>query len=66
MRRQQTLRASVDSSHALLTEPERALFRRLGVFIGGFDLDAADGRRATELKVANSSIYAPFSSTNHR
>ena len=41
VRRQQTLRASVDWSHALLTESERALFRRLGVFLGGFDLDAA-------------------------
>lgn len=41
MRRQQTLRASVDWSHALLTEPERVLFRRLAVFVGGFDLDAA-------------------------
>lgn len=41
VRRQQTLRASVDWSHALLTEPERALFARLAVFMGGFDLDAA-------------------------
>jgi len=41
VRRQQTLRASVDWSHALLTEPERALFRRLAAFRGGFDLDAA-------------------------
>jgi len=41
VRRQQTLRASVDWSHALLTEPERTLFRRLAVFLGGFDLDAA-------------------------
>ncbi|OBH88782.1 LuxR C-terminal-related transcriptional regulator [Mycobacterium sp. E2733] len=39
--RQQTLRASVDWSHALLTEPERVVFRRLSVFLGGFDLDAA-------------------------
>src|ERR1700733_8824580 len=41
VRRQQTLRASVDWSHALLTEPERVLFRRLSAFLGGFDLDAA-------------------------
>ncbi len=41
VRRQQTLRASVDWSHALLTEPEQVLFRRLAVFFGGFDLDAA-------------------------
>ena len=42
VRRQQTLRASVDWSHALLTGPERALFRRLAVFSGGFDLPAAE------------------------
>jgi len=41
VRRQQTLRASVDWSHALLTEPERVLFRRLAVFLGGFNFDAA-------------------------
>ena len=41
VRRQQTLRASVDWSHALLTETERILFRRLAVFLGGFDLQAA-------------------------
>jgi predicted ATPase/class 3 adenylate cyclase/DNA-binding CsgD family transcriptional regulator len=41
VRRQQTLRASVDWSHGLLTGPERVLFRRLAVYLGGFDLDAA-------------------------
>jgi tetratricopeptide (TPR) repeat protein len=33
--RQQTLRAAIDWSHSLLTEPERRLFRRLAVFAGG-------------------------------
>ncbi|MBP1821048.1 putative ATPase/class 3 adenylate cyclase/DNA-binding CsgD family transcriptional regulator [Mycobacterium sp. OAE908] len=42
VRRQQTLRASVDWSHALLSQPERTLFRRISVFMGGFDLDAAE------------------------
>jgi len=41
VRRQQTLRASVDWSYALLTEPEQVVFRRLAVFVGGFDLNAA-------------------------
>lgn len=41
VRRQQTLRASIDWSHAMLTGPERDLFRRLAVFMGGFDLAAA-------------------------
>ena len=47
VRRQQTLRASVDWSHALLTEPERILFRRLAAFMGGFDLDAAQAVAGT-------------------
>jgi predicted ATPase/class 3 adenylate cyclase len=41
VRRQQTLRASVDWSHALLSDSERIMFRRLAVFVDGFDLDAA-------------------------
>jgi predicted ATPase len=41
VRRHQTLRASVDWSHALLTDSERVLFRRLAVFVGGFDFDVA-------------------------
>ena len=40
--RQQTLRTSMDWSHALLTESERVVFRRLSVFMGGFDLDGAE------------------------
>lgn len=39
--RQQTLAGSVDWSHALLTDSQRAVFRRLAVFRGGFDLPAA-------------------------
>jgi predicted ATPase len=41
VRRQQTFRASVDWSHALLSELEQVLFRRLAVFLGAFDLGAA-------------------------
>lgn len=40
VRRQQTLSASIDWSHSLLTETERLLLRRVAVFSGGFDLDA--------------------------
>ncbi|MGW6835870.1 BTAD domain-containing putative transcriptional regulator [Streptomyces sp. NPDC054949] len=40
--RQQTLRAVVDWSWDLLTEPERAVLRRLAVFTGGCDLTAAE------------------------
>lgn len=39
--RHRTLRAAVDWSHNLLSEPERALFRRLAVFPGSFSLEAA-------------------------
>jgi predicted ATPase/class 3 adenylate cyclase/DNA-binding CsgD family transcriptional regulator len=41
VRRQQTLRASVDWSHAMLTEPEAVVFRRVATFMGGFDFAAA-------------------------
>ena len=40
--RQQTLHASVEWSHQLLTEPERVLFRRLSVFAGTFDVAAVE------------------------
>ncbi|MFI1568057.1 BTAD domain-containing putative transcriptional regulator [Streptomyces sp. NPDC020490] len=40
--RQQTLRATIDWSYRLLTEPEQILFRRLSVFRGGCGLDAAE------------------------
>jgi predicted ATPase/DNA-binding CsgD family transcriptional regulator len=40
--RHQTLRASVEWSHQLLSEPERAVFRRLAVFAGGWALEAAE------------------------
>jgi non-specific serine/threonine protein kinase len=40
--RQQTLRATVDWSYALLSEEERALLRRLSVFAGGWTLEAAE------------------------
>jgi predicted ATPase/DNA-binding SARP family transcriptional activator len=42
LNRQQTLRATFDWSHDLLTGEERVLFRRLAVFAGGFTLEAAE------------------------
>jgi predicted ATPase len=42
MPRQQTLQATVDWSYSLLTEPEQATLRRMSVFTGGFELEAAD------------------------
>jgi predicted ATPase/DNA-binding CsgD family transcriptional regulator len=55
LRRQHTLRATLDWSHERLNESERILFRRLAVFAGGCSLDAAeavcadDGARSTSV-----------------
>lgn len=40
-RRHQTLRAALEWSHGLLAPAEQAVLRRLGVFAGGFTLEAA-------------------------
>jgi predicted ATPase/class 3 adenylate cyclase len=40
--RQQTLRALIDWSYDILTEPERLLLCRFSVFAGGWTLDAAE------------------------
>jgi predicted ATPase/class 3 adenylate cyclase len=40
--RQRTLRGTIDWSYDLLLEQEQELFRRLGVFVGGCRLDAAE------------------------
>ncbi|MDQ6710307.1 MAG: adenylate/guanylate cyclase domain-containing protein, partial [Candidatus Dormibacteraeota bacterium] len=40
--RQQTLRATIDWSYELLSEPERVLLRRVFVFAGGFTLELAE------------------------
>jgi predicted ATPase/class 3 adenylate cyclase len=45
--RQQTLRALIDWSYDLLTEGERAVFRRLAVFAGGLTLEAAEAVAAS-------------------
>ena len=41
LRRHQTLRAALEWSHGLLNEAERIVFRRLGVFAGGFTMELA-------------------------
>lgn len=46
--RQQTLRLSIDWSHELCTPQEQALWGRLAVFAGSFELDAAEGICAGE------------------
>jgi predicted ATPase len=51
--RHQTLRAAIDWSHDLLTDPERILFRRLSVFAGSFTLDAVESICAQQLPLGN-------------
>jgi predicted ATPase/DNA-binding CsgD family transcriptional regulator len=51
--RQRTLRGSVEWSYELCAKPERLLWARASVFVGGFELDAvegvcADGKLAVE------------------
>src|ERR1044071_3390237 len=50
--RQQTLRASIDWSWNLLSEPERTLLRRLTVFTGGWTLETAESVCSAEGSVA--------------
>jgi predicted ATPase len=41
LRRHQTLRAALEWSYGLLSEPEQTVLDRLGVFAGGFSLESA-------------------------
>jgi tetratricopeptide (TPR) repeat protein len=50
-RRQQTLRAALEWSHQLLSEQEQAVFRRIGAFVGGFTLEAAQAIASDELEI---------------
>ena len=52
--RQQTIRGTISWSYDLLEENERRLFERLGIFAGGFTLEAAE-------KVAGESENSSFS-----
>ena len=62
--RQRTLAATLDWSHGLLSERDATVFRRLGVFSGGFTLEAAsavaadDGLDGFEVVDAVSSLVA--------
>ena len=58
LRRHQTLRATLEWSHALLTPDEQTVFRRLGVFAGGFTLEAAQ-------HVASDERIDPWTTLDH-
>ncbi len=53
MPRQQTLGATVAWSYDLLSVEEQDFLRRLTVFVGGFDLEAAEAVGATDRALAN-------------
>ena len=55
-RAQQTLQATLDWSHDLLTADERLVFRRLAVFRGSFAADAATGVCGVETLAALPSL----------
>jgi predicted ATPase/class 3 adenylate cyclase len=48
MARQQTLQAMVDWSYGLLSPMEQSVLRRLSVFAGGFELEAAEAVASSE------------------
>ncbi len=54
--RQQTLRATIEWSHDLLTQDEQQLFARLAVFAGGCTLDAAEDVCGADLNVLQSLV----------
>jgi predicted ATPase/DNA-binding winged helix-turn-helix (wHTH) protein len=54
--RQQTLRAAIEWSYALLSEAEQAMLRRLGVFAGSFTLEAV-AAVATGAQVEQSDVF---------
>lgn len=49
--RQRTLRATIEWSYALLDDDEQRLFARIAVFVGGFELEAADTICGADLEV---------------
>jgi predicted ATPase/class 3 adenylate cyclase len=54
--RQRTLRATIEWSHELLTPEEQALFARLGVFRGGWTLEAAEAITDADLDTLQSLV----------
>jgi len=62
--RQQTLRNTIDWSYNLLDEGEQALFRRLGVFVGGCTLEAAETVTTLNVQTARPEPVEGFERSN--
>ena len=60
--RQQTLRATIAWSHDLLEPGERAVFRRLAVFAGGFTLAAATEVTGASGEEDSADVFGPVAS----
>ena len=60
LERHKTLRAAIDWSYELLSDPEQTLFNRISVFAGGFDMEAVEGVGAGG-SLTDSSILDTFS-----
>jgi hypothetical protein len=58
LRRHQTLRATLEWSHGLLTPDEQTVLRRLSVFAGGFTLESAQ-------RVASDERIDPWTALDH-
>ncbi len=54
--RQQTLRASIDWSWNLISDPERTLLRRLAVFAGGWTLESAEAVCSAEGSIESQNV----------
>jgi predicted ATPase len=62
--RHRTLRAALDWSYDLLSQPERLILRRLSIFVGGWTLEAAEGgvwRRMGKGESGRFELVLPFS-----
>jgi class 3 adenylate cyclase len=65
--RQQTLRATIEWSHELLSKEEQRLFRRLAVFAGGCTLEAAEQVADADLDTLQSLVdKSLIRQTQHR